>query len=349
MKRLNVTGVHILLWVGYILLYATVWRAPEISFGNSLLRELSFLPLKIVLVYTCIFFLVPRYLQSKQYGMFIFATVMIILVTTILYNTYLQTVVPALFIEIKPDKVFFDWEKVSKRMTFLTSPMFFGLTLTMVRNWYDQREQNAMIMQENLNAKLHLLKQQLQPHFFFNTLNSLYSLALQKSDQTPVMILKLSELMRYLSDHQSSDWVRLKDEICFLENYLSIEEIRYQDKASVTITNAIASSENIYIPPLVLSTFVENAFKHGVSPSLNPAFVAVEINEDAQYICYKVSNSKAPLPHKQAGTGLANLHARLKIIYGKNFNMDIVENENLYSAELKLKKEIENVYMHNSR
>jgi LytS/YehU family sensor histidine kinase len=241
-----------------------------------------------------------------------------------------------------PNEIFLDWERMSKRMTYLTSPMLFALTAVMIRNWYEQKELNAMITQENLKARLQLLRQQLQPHFFFNTLNSLYSLSLQKSDEAPAMILKLSDLMRYLSDHQSTDWVTLKDEIRFLHDYLSIEEIRYQDKVKITVAITVKLPELIRIPPLVLSTFIENAFKHGVRNNIDSAVINIEIREDVEHVYYKVSNSKARSQYGVCGTGLSNLHARLKIMYGRNYAMSFQDADKVYSAQLQLKKEIEN-------
>ncbi len=301
-----------------------------------------FLPLKLVLVYTCILFLVPHFLHTKRYVLFILTVVGLILVTTFVHNAYLHFIIPSSISRIDPDERFFDWERMSKRMTYLTSPMLFGLTMVMIRNWYEQKEQNTLIIQENLKARLQLLKQQLQPHFFFNTLNSLYSLSLQKSDEAPAMILKLSDLMRYLSDHQSTDWVTLKDEIRFLRDYISIEETRYQDKVKITVAVSVKLQEHIRIPPLVLSTFIENAFKHGVRNNINSAVIDVEIREDEQNVYYKVSNSKPSARNDATGTGLSNLHARLRIMYGKNYSMNLSDAEEVYTAQLQLKKEIEN-------
>ena len=240
---------------------ATVWRSPEITFPQSLFRELLFLPLKFVLVYTCILFLVPRFLHTKRYISFILTVVGLIVVTTFLHNAYLHFIVSASVSRMDPNEVFFDWERMSKRMTYLTSPMLFGLTMSMIRNWYEQKEQNAMIIQENLKARLQLLKQQLQPHFFFNTLNSLYSLSLQKSDEAPAMILKLSDLMRYLSDHQSSDWVTLKDEIRFLRTIYQLKKygIRTSENSHGQICQ---TSERIRIP-LFCFTFIETRLTWG--------------------------------------------------------------------------------------
>ena len=342
MNKWKIISVHVVLWICYLLLYATVWRSQELTFAQSLLREFLFLPLKLILVYTCILFLVPRFLQTKRYKTFVLVSVALILVTTFLHNAYVYFLIPRSLSRIDPNELFFDWERISKRMTYLTSPMLFALTMVVIRNWYEQKEQNALIVQENLTARLQLLKQQLQPHFFFNTLNSLYSLSLQKSDEAPAMILRLSDLMRYLSDHQSSDWVTLKDEIRFLEDYISIEEIRYQDKVKVGVTVAVELPEDIRIPPLVLSTFIENAFKHGVRNNVKSAVINVEIREDERNVYYKVSNSKPAARNGVTGTGLSNLHARLKIMYGTNYTMNLSDTEEFYTAQLQLKKGIEN-------
>lgn len=257
-----------------------------------------------------------------------------------LHNAYLHYVLPENLMILSPDESFFDWERITKRMTYLTSPMLFALTLAMILNWLEQKDQNNQIIQQNLRANLHLLKQQLQPHFFFNTLNSIYSLTVQKSEQAPDMILKLSELMHYVTDQNGSDWVNLEKEINFIKNYLSLEQIRYQDRVKTEITSTISSPEKVSIPPLVLSPFLENAFKHGVADNTHSSCIRVNLSEDTGRIYYKVVNSMAPRRKisTETGSGLANLRSRLRIIYGEQFAMKTEIVGELFVAELYLNK-----------
>ena len=332
--------VHVILWSLYLITYAFLWRNPGMSFSNSLVREIALLPFKIILVYTCICFLIPRLLLKKRYVSFVFSITSMIFVGTMLHNAYLHFVVPENLMVLSPGESFFYWEKVTKRMTYLTSPMLFALTLVMILNWLEQKNQNNQIIQQNLRANLILLKQQLQPHFFFNTLNSIYSLAVQKSDQAPDMILKLSELMHYVTDQNGSDWVNLENEISFIKNYLSLEQIRYQDRVKTLLSSTISAPDKISVPPLVLSPFLENAFKHGVIDNAHSSCIRVDLWEDAQRIYYKVVNSMPPLRKslEEKGTGLANLRSRLKIIYGEQFAMKTEIVGDMYVAELHLMK-----------
>ncbi len=332
--------VHVVLWSLYVITYAFLWRNRGMSFSESLVKEIAILPFKLILVYTCIGFLIPRFLLKKRYASFIFLLMSMIFVGTMLHNAYLHFVVPENLMVLSPGESLFDWEKITKRMTYLTSPMLFALTLTMILNWLEQKNQNNQIIQQNLKANLTLLKQQLQPHFFFNTLNSIYSLAVQKSDQAPDMILKLSELMHYVTDQNGSDWVNLENEISFIKNYLSLEQIRYQDRVKTLLSSTISSPDKISVPPLVLSPFLENAFKHGVIDNAHSSCIRVDLWEDAQRIYYKVVNSMPP-PRKslqEKGTGLANLRSRLKIIYGEQFAMKAEIVGDMYVAELHLMK-----------
>lgn len=257
-----------------------------------------------------------------------------------LHNAYLHYILPENLMVLSPGESFFDWERITKRMTYLTSPMLFSLTLVMILSWLEQKDQNNQIVQQNLRANLHLLKQQLQPHFFFNTLNSIYSLAVQKSEQAPNMILKLSELMHYVTDQNGSDWVNLENEINFIKNYMSLEQMRYQDRVKTNITSAIASPDKVSIPPLVLSPFLENAFKHGVADNTHSSCISVNLWEDGHRIYYKVVNS-LPSYRKvtaETGSGLANLRSRLKIIYGEEFAIKTEIVGEMFVAELHLNK-----------
>lgn len=331
---------HIILWGLYVFTYALLWRNRGMSFSDSLIREIAILPFKLILVYTCLELLLPRLLLRKRYVPFVLLIICLIFIGAMLHNAYLHYVLPENLMILSPDESFFDWERITKRMTYLTSPMLFALTLAMILNWLEQKDQNNQIIQQNLRANLHLLKQQLQPHFFFNTLNSIYSLTVQKSEQAPDMILKLSELMHYVTDQNGSDWVNLEKEINFIKNYLSLEQIRYQDRVKTEITSTISSPEKVSIPPLVLSPFLENAFKHGVADNTHSSCIRVNLSEDTGRIYYKVVNSMAPRRKisTETGSGLANLRSRLKIIYGEQFAMKTEIVGELFVAELYLNK-----------
>jgi LytS/YehU family sensor histidine kinase len=232
------------------------------------------------------------------------------------------------------------WGRITKRMTFMNSAMLIALTLVVLNKYYVQKDITTRILNEKLSAELKLLKNQLHPHFFFNTLNNLYSLALQKSDLAPVMILKLSDLMRYTLDQADKEKVPLEEEIEFIKNYAAIEEIRYREK--VTINWKIDINEpGILIPPLTLSTFIENAFKHAVAKARENITINISLSIINGYIQYTVINN-LPVMKVESGKeikkkemGLNNLQHRLRLIYNDDFIFKTIH-DSTYHAYLSI-------------
>lgn len=239
-----------------------------------------------------------------------------------------------------------DWGRITKRMTFLNTPMLIALTLVVLNKYFVQKNITARITNEKLAAELKLLKNQLHPHFFFNTLNNLYSLSLQKSELAPVMILKLSDLMRYTLDQADKEKVMLEEEITFIKNYVAIEEIRYKEKVTVNWDIDI-DNPGVYIPPLILSTFIENAFKHAIATALTPASISIKLYKVKGWLHYTVNNSIPPKKNKgtvnnKPGLGLSNLQQRLDLIYKKNYIFKIIEDSS-FTAYLSIPVDNENI------
>jgi two-component system LytT family sensor kinase len=186
--------------------------------------------------------------------------------------------------------------------------------------------------------EIFLLKSQINPHFLFNTLNSLYSLARSKSDKTEKAILQLSELMRYLMEISKRDVVLLSDEIRFLTSYIEMEKLRLNGDAVCTFHISPQEFKPYKIPPLLLLPFVENAFKHGAEQ--NPGKVHIEaylsIQDDGLF--FEITNAVAPVaPATNSGTGIQNLNKRLDLIYKDNYRLDIGRTEQKYRVNLYLK------------
>jgi LytS/YehU family sensor histidine kinase len=183
-----------------------------------------------------------------------------------------------------------------------------------------------------------VLKSQINPHFLFNTLNSLYSLAIVKSDKTGTAILQLSELMRYLMEISKRDLVLLSDEIRFISSYIEMEKLRLNDDATCIFEVSQEEAKVYKIPPLLLLPFVENAFKHGAEQ--NPGKVQIEayLSMQANVLFFEISNS---VPQTGAGTnsgtGIDNVKKRLDLLFQKNYQLDIKHSDSRYTVKLYLK------------
>ena len=183
--------------------------------------------------------------------------------------------------------------------------------------WVDRgKKQNALLAmkEEALRAELMLLKQQISPHFFFNTLNNLYGLAVAGSEQTPELILRLSELMRFTLYQGQKEVVSLGDEVTYLENYLALQRIRFRELDDRGFSFDV-EDEGLPIAPLMFIIPLENAFKHGAQALATGAWMKGSLVEKGKRGTLTVENGYDPKRRGEPGLGLANLRRRLALLY----------------------------------
>ncbi|MBP2833011.1 histidine kinase [Aquimarina sp. U1-2] len=190
---------------------------------------------------------------------------------------------------------------------------------------------------QSLKTELSLLKTQLQPHFFFNTLNNVYSLTLEKSDQAPETVVKLSEFMSYIIYQGNKKRVSLLDEVKYIQNYIDLERLRFGDRVEVKFSIS-GRIEGFKIPPLLLLQFVENSFKHGTSYELGKVKLYLNLEVKGDWLIFTTHNKKRIETEdcKKKGIGLKNTTRRLKLLYESNYDLHIDENETDYTITLKI-------------
>jgi LytS/YehU family sensor histidine kinase len=186
----------------------------------------------------------------------------------------------------------------------------------------------------NLNAEVNFLKSQINPHFLFNTLNGIYSLARNKSDQTETAVLKLSDLMRYVLYESGEKKVELAKDIQYLSNYVDLQRLRLSSKVTVHY-QVKGNIEGHYIAPLLLISFIENAFKHGISYT-NSSFIQVEIIVFEKTLTLFVENPIIETNSFAGGVGLKNVMRRLELLYPGKYSLAIVNSGRLHVVNLKL-------------
>ena len=340
MNKSEVVIAHVVAWSIYIILYATLWSDPWDPFGVAVVRQFWLLPPKLFLVYTALLILIPHFFLKRRYVVFFVTLTLISFAGGLLNQVFVHFIIPADIGLLDPTEKFWDLGRMTKRLTYINSTLLFALTAEGIRMWYEQKEANARLMKEKMAAELSLLKTQLQPHFFFNTLNNLYSLTLQKSDLAPQIILQMSDLMRYIINSSQIDRVSLADEVNFIRGYIGIESVRYTNKVKVDASWP-DRMEDIRIPPLTLFPFVENAFKHGVAEETGSGWITVVLGLDNGLLSYSVKNSCPEVRQaKGAGIGLRNTKERLAIEYDNDMNFVTKKAGNVFEARLviKLKK-----------
>lgn len=213
--------------------------------------------------------------------------------------------------------------------------VLFSLPIVLSLRWSQQNSRIIALEKEKAQTELDLLKQQLNPHFFFNTLNNLYALSLQRSEQTPESILQLSELMRYVIYKAKEPQVTIREEVKYLEDYLQLQQIRMKKKPDVQFVQEIGSGA-APIAPLLLIVLVENAFKHGIEPAENNAFLHLTLNATDHKLRFVCKNSFEEQPVAGSGIGLDNLRRRLALLYPGRHRFKTGSENHIFKAELEL-------------
>lgn len=198
--------------------------------------------------------------------------------------------------------------------------------------------QMKTMKEQQLVSELNYLKAQIQPHFFFNTLNNIYALAIKQSPDTAPMIVQLSEMMRYILYQSPEKNVPLQQEVAFLHNYVEIERIRHHQHVSINF-DVQGITSDARIEPLLLLPFIENAFKHGTHEALQKGEVSIVLYFVENELTLQVVNSKSPVELKDnsAGIGLQNVKKRLELLYQNRYDLQITEDEQRYEVNLNLK------------
>lgn len=197
------------------------------------------------------------------------------------------------------------------------------------------RKRLEQLEKENLEQQLEYLKYQINPHFLMNTLNNIHALVDIDPEKSKQTILELSKMMRFVLYEGNKQVVPLDREIAFLQNYIQLMKLRYTDKVKITV-DVPKSLPNKEVPPLMFITFVENAFKHGVSYR-QASFIDIAISIGEDKLVFDCRNSRIPKEDdKHGGVGLANVKKRLELIYGNRYTLDIKDEQDTYTVKLSL-------------
>jgi two-component system, LytTR family, sensor kinase len=290
--------------------------------------------INISLFYLHYLVLIPQFLNKKRYSYYISA----LIIAVIIYG-FAKYGVALIFKQIiltrgKNHIVGFGEYFLD---TILTSLFFLFLSaaLKFTVDWFLNERIQRDLENQRLTAELAFLKSQINPHFLFNSLNSIYSLAYQRSETTPEAILKLSEIMRYMLYECNDNKVSLVREIQYLHNYIDLQKIRFGEKAYIDF-KVEGKIEHQQIVPLLLIAFIENAFKHGIANNpLTPIRLLIDVDE-AHLHFYMENKKHTNNRDSSGGIGLNNVKRRLDLLYRGKYNLEIRDETDTYTVELSL-------------
>jgi len=202
--------------------------------------------------------------------------------------------------------------------------------------WIEAESEKVSLEKENVASQLVLLRNQISPHFFMNTLNNIHALVDKDSDEAKEAIIKLSKMMRYLLYETETGTTTLKKEIEFLESYVNLMKMRYSHKVQINFIAPVSVPDKA-IPPFLFISLIENAFKHGISYA-EESFVDIDLITGQERLLLVVKNSKTGKVQieENAGIGLQNTRKRLALLFGNNYHLDIIDSERLYTVNLSI-------------
>ena len=268
------------------------------------------------------FFVLPLLLDKHRPLRYALSGVVLLLVfTSVLFFTKKYLLYPDCYLLAigKPETFLFDMATCAISLVAIVTP------LVILRFYREQKKQSSLKLCSN-EIELKLLRNQLNPHFMFNTFNNLYGISLQEPTRVPNLILQLSQLMRYQIENSCKEWVPLEEELVFIESYISLEEERLGERCTLHYEyNNLNPDMPLQIAPMVLITFVENAFKHGTN-NIGACFVTIKVEVKNGILQLETINSGSTNSQSTTvsmGIGISNTEQRLQILYPGKHKLSI--------------------------
>ncbi len=348
MKRI---WLHIAFWVLYVVqdtMLAYSWVGPSFKnitatkmLGIAVQAALINMPYKLLLTYFVLYVAIPKISAGGQrMGKIVMEVILVTVVSVILYRLTSHYILYAkVYGGTIPDGNTFGIANVIVATMDIGFIAGLAASIKFVRIQLTAKEREKSLVKEKLGAELKFLRNQTNPHFLLNTLNNIYGLARKRSEDTAEVVMKLSELMRFILYESRSDLITLAEEIKVIEDYLELEMIRYNERLSVGFNKSL--DDGCYrIAPLLLLPFVENAFKHGVSETRFESFIRIDIQVKDGRLHFAIENTKDKDQqyHNGNNIGLINVRRQLELSY-KDYRLDVHNNDHLFTVNLFLNLE----------
>lgn len=330
---------HFVYWlfIGGILCLFIFLDKRKLTHDEIIVNFVYYAVINISIFYINYTLLIPQLL--KKYWYYIIALVALIVLMsaakTILAVLYRDVILQHL--DAKTGEIKYTDISVFAISAVFTSGFFIisGCLIKFALDWFSNINIQRSLETEKKDMELQFLKSQLNPHFLFNSLNNIYSLAYQKSDKTADAILKLSDIMRYMIYESNDSWVALSKEIEYVQSYIELQKLRFKDGAAVHMT-LNGEIDNQQIIPLILIAFVENAFKHGVANDPSDP-IRINIIANQKILHFSITNKKSNANKDEVGgVGLNNVERRLQLLYPERYKLNIVNSATHYTSELML-------------
>jgi len=336
MSRLAEKLFHIVLWILFIVVsFMGVISSKSLDLIPYAWRNLLALLYTVPLFYLYYSYYIPQFLAKRKIWQFL----LIAAVTIIFFGTIIW-LVDSPFRRLAGLDTWTNiwWKGYTRGILGAFYVTIISIVFRFVIDWFRNQQVRLELINKNQASELALMKSQINPHFLFNTLNNIYSLANRHDDKALDAMVKLSGIMRYLIYDTQADRVLLQREVEYLENYLELQRLRLRDPGSVQYSVDGEMGE-LKIAPMLLIPFVENAFKHGDKKAKAPT-INIELTVNSNVLVFRVKNSipeRVIEKDRTEGIGLVNLRKRLEILYQNRHKLKITDQNGIYQAYLEIK------------
>ncbi len=337
--------MHIFFWIVILVLQSQIFLYSGHDFKVVFISALALFPSIILAAYLLTYYQLPKLAYKKKFILFFISLLLSMYFFTFLgrvFTMYLAE--PYLGIEVAPSldymgAVATNIERLARNylLAVYLAPILMA-SIKLIKQRDKVRSRIDTLEKEKARTELKFLKTQIHPHFLLNTLNNIYALTLKKSDLAPDSVLKLSEMLTYVLYRCSEKYVSITNEIKLLENYISLEKLRYGKNLNITFTKEIVD-EGVMIAPLILLSITENAFKHGASGATETPIIRIRLTATSGLLTFTVFNSKENEPNEDQqlkGIGGHNIKKQLDLIYSSSYDYEVNEDAKSYEVILKI-------------
>jgi len=329
---------HIFFWLGFIILTVAVLSPYYFNLFKAVMHRLAFIPVWLAATYVNLLILMPRFWDKNKKGLFIFLLTLLILTLTIIQRVIcIEFIYPKFFWMRSPTAEELNpfWiGPFIQFIIFILLPVLVSMGFRQGWKWFQESVESRQLIAEQKQAELNYLKAQVNPHFLFNTLNSLYGLSLEHSQKVPGMILKLSDLLSYSLYESTTESVSMRREINLVKDFIALESARYGERIDLLFKIEEGSDLEKRIAPLLILPLVENAFKHGVKNSTGAVEILINVKESNDVFKFSIENTIASdisfTSSEKGGLGLINLRKRLELSYPEAFVLEAIKTDKTY-------------------
>ena len=354
---INIKTIHVLGWTCYLTLLTislSSVSSPDVAFY----RALQTVALHAVLFYLNSRFLMPKLIDKDKYIFYFSSLVLLVIAAAgILYllNVHIKPfgdVMPAGkgfrsginpdFIDhpngrIQSDSVIFT-RSVMRNFSSVVAILLLSIVYRMFSQKLAKEKREAALHHEHLLSEMKFLKSQVNPHFLFNALNNIYALVHLKNDRAPAMLMKLSDMLRYMLYECNDEKVTLEKEITYITNYIEMQQLKTEQEQNI-VTHFDEVDNTALIPPLLLIPFIENSFKHSRIEDVKTGWVSMHLHSSDKNTLFRISNNIPEVPivkDETGGIGLENVRRRLELLYPDKYELKIDENSKEFTVTLNI-------------